>query len=178
VFEALHYAEVLDCPRIHAMAGLLPAGADSEVFEAHQNTYLENLRFAAREAAKVGRDLLIEPINHRNMPHYFLSKQHQAMATIEAVGAENLRLQFDVYHCQIMDGDLIRHLERQFQHIGHVQVAGVPERHEPDTGEVHYPDVLARLDALGYRGWVGCEYQPAGGTLEGLAWGKAYGLTP
>nr|WP_297398027.1 2-oxo-tetronate isomerase [uncultured Marinobacter sp.] len=178
VSEALRYADTLNCPRIHAMAGLVPEGADRETLAAHQDTYLGNLRFAAREAAKAGRDLLIEPINHRDMPRYFLSRQDQAMAAIEAVGADNLRLQFDVYHCQIMEGDLIRHLEQQFHHIGHVQIAGVPERHEPDIGEVNYPSILARLEALGYRGWVGCEYRPAGNTRDGLAWGRVHGLTP
>ena len=96
------------------------------------------------------------------------------MAVIKAVGADNLRLQFDIYHCQIMEGDLIRHLERQFHHIGHVQIAGVPERHEPDTGEVCYPNVLSRLEALGYRDWVGCEYRPAADTRAGLAWMRSW----
>ena len=178
VHEALRYANTLNCPRIHAMAGLIPEEADEETLAAHQETYLGNLRFAAKEAAKAGRELLIEPINHRDMPPYFLSSQDQAMAVIKAVGADNLRLQFDVYHCQIMEGDLIRHLERQFHLIGHVQIAGVPDRQEPDTGEVHYPNVMARLEALGYQGWVGCEYRPAGDTRDGLAWGKPHGLSP
>ncbi|MEQ6917777.1 2-oxo-tetronate isomerase [Halomonas aquatica] len=178
--EALHYAEVLGCPRVHAMAGLLPQDADAriqaEAREAHHATYLSNLRFAAEEAAKAGRELLIEPINTRDMPGYFLCRQDQAVAVLESVGADNLRLQFDLYHCQIMEGDLIRHLERLLPHIGHVQIAGVPERHEPDIGEVHYPAVLERLEALGYRGWVGCEYRPAHGTREGLGWGEPHGL--
>jgi 2-dehydrotetronate isomerase len=177
VAEALHYAEALDCPSIHAMAGLLPEGADRETVEAHHHTYLNNLRFAAGEAANAGRDLLIEPINQRDMPGYFLSRQADAIKVIEAVGADNLKLQFDLYHCQIMDGDLIRHMERQFHAIGHVQIAGVPERHEPDVGEVCYPEVLARLDSLGYTGWVGCEYRPASNTRSGLGWGQAYGLS-
>ncbi|TFH85014.1 hydroxypyruvate isomerase family protein [Billgrantia azerbaijanica] len=176
VIEALRYAEALECPRLHAMAGLLPEDADAEVSDAHHATYLANLRFAAAEAAKAGRELLIEPINARDMPGYFLSRQDQAVAVLEAVGADNLRLQFDLYHCQIMEGDLTRHLERLLPHIGHVQIAGVPQRHEPDVGEVHYPALLARLAALGYRGWVGCEYRPAAGTREGLGWGRDYGL--
>lgn len=178
VAEALRYADALDCPRIHAMAGVLPKGADRETVAAHRQTYLENLRFAAREAAQAGRDLLIEPINQRDMPGYFLSRQDDAMDVIDAVGADNLKLQFDVYHCQIMDGDLIHHLERQFHAIGHVQIAGVPERNEPDAGEVSYPDVLRRLESLGYEGWVGCEYRPAGNTRAGLGWGHTYGLNP
>ncbi|WP_108446348.1 2-oxo-tetronate isomerase [Halomonas denitrificans] len=178
VIEGLRYAEALDCPSVHAMAGLLPENADGEVREAHHATFLANLRFAAGEAAKAGRDLLIEPINTRDMPGYFLSRQDQALSVLEAVGSDNLRLQFDLYHCQIMEGDLIRHLEWLLPHIGHVQIAGVPERHEPDIGEVHYPAVLERLAALGYRGWVGCEYRPAAGTRDGLGWGRDYGLQP
>ncbi|MBD3897819.1 hydroxypyruvate isomerase family protein [Halomonas sp. ML-15] len=175
VVEALHYAEVLGCPRVHAMAGLLPANADRA---AHHACYIDNLRFAAREAAKVGREVLIEPINTRDMPGFFLSRQAQAMAVLEEVGEPNLRLQFDLYHCQIMDGDLIRHLERQFAAVGHVQIAGVPERHEPNLGEVHYPAMFERLEALGYGGWIGCEYRPAGDTRQGLGWGREYGLLP
>lgn len=182
VVEALHYAEALGCPRVHAMAGLLPPDADGGAREdaraAHHACYVANLRFAAREAAKLDREVLIEPINTRDMPGFFLSRQEQAMAVLEEVGEPNLRLQFDLYHCQIMEGDLTRHLERQFSRIGHVQVAGVPERHEPDIGEVHYPALFARLEALGYGGWVGCEYRPAAGTRAGLGWGRNYGLLP
>lgn len=182
VVEALRYAEALGCPRVHAMAGLLPVDADARVQEearaAHHASYVANLRFTAREAAKVGREVLIEPINTRDMPGFFLSRQAQAMAVLEEVGEPNLRLQFDLYHCQVMDGDLSRHLERQFDAIGHIQIAGVPERHEPDVGEVHYPALFARLEALGYGGWIGCEYRPAGATRAGLGWGRDYGLRP
>jgi len=178
VTEALRYAQVLACPRVHAMAGLLPLEADEATRTAHHATYIDNLRFAAGEAEKAGRELLIEPINTRDMPGYFLSRQDQAMAVLEEVNAPNLRLQFDLYHCQIMDGDLIRHLERQFDRIGHVQIAGVPQRHEPDVGEVHYPAIFDRLETLGYVGWIGCEYRPLAGTREGLGWGREQGLTP
>lgn len=177
VVEGLRYAEALNCPQVHAMAGLLPEGADAETQAEHHATYIRNLRFAASEAAKVSRDILIEPINTRDMPGFFLSRQAQAMAVLEEVGAENLKLQFDLYHCQIMDGDLIRHLERQLSAIGHIQVAGVPGRHEPDVGEVHYPAIFERLSALGYSGWVGCEYRPQANTRAGLGWGEAWGLT-
>ncbi|QJQ96753.1 MULTISPECIES: 2-oxo-tetronate isomerase [Halomonadaceae] len=178
LIEALRYAEALGCPQVHAMAGLLPQDADHETIAAHQATYLSNLRLAAGEAAKAGCDVLIEPINIRDMPGYFLSRQHQAMAMLDEIGADNLKLQFDLYHCQIMEGDLIRHLERQFTRIAHVQIAGVPDRHEPDQGEVNFPALLERLESLGYEGWIGCEYRPAGTTREGLGWGRAYGLTP
>ncbi|CAM3480586.1 2-oxo-tetronate isomerase [Halomonas lysinitropha] len=176
--EALRYAEVLACPRVHAMAGLLPPEADEATRAAHHATYIDNLRFAAGEAARAGRELLIEPINTRDIPGFFLSRQAQAMAVLEEVNHPSLRLQFDLYHCQIMDGDLIKHLERQFDRIGHVQIAGVPQRHEPDVGEVHYPAIFDRLEALGYAGWIGCEYRPAAGTREGLVWGREHGLVP
>ncbi|RUR47605.1 2-oxo-tetronate isomerase [Vreelandella populi] len=176
VVEALRYAETLNCPRVHAMAGLLPKGADATTQADHQATYLRNLRYATTEAAKLGKDILIEPINTRDMPNYFLSRQAQAMAVLKELGTSNLKLQFDLYHCQIMEGDLIRHLERQFSVIAHVQVAGVPERHEPDVGEVNYPALFTRLETLGYSGWVGCEYRPAGDTRQGLGWGRNYGL--
>ena len=176
VVEALRYAETLNCPRVHAMGGLLPEDADATTQADHQATYLRNLRYATNEAAKLGKEILIEPINTRDMPNYFLSRQAQAMAVLKELGASNLKLQFDLYHCQIMEGDLIRHLERQFSAIGHVQVAGVPGRHEPDVGEVNYPALFARLEALGYSGWVGCEYKPTGDTRQGLGWGRHYGL--
>lgn len=176
VIEGLRYAEALNCPRVHAMAGLLLEGADASTQAEHHATYIRNLHFATEEAAKVGREILIEPINTRDMPGFFLSRQAQAMAVLEEVGAENLKLQFDLYHCQIMDGDLIRHLERQFSAIGHIQVAGVPGRHEPDVGEVRYPAIFERLSALGYSGWIGCEYRPQADTRAGLGWGEAWGL--
>lgn len=176
VVEALRYAEVLGCPRVHAMAGLLPVNADAETLAAHRATYVANLRFAAAEATKVGCQVLIEPINTRDMPGFFLSRQARAMEVLEAIQADNLKLQFDLYHCQVMEGDLIRHLERQFTAIAHIQIAGVPERHEPDIGEVHYPAIFERLKRLGYTGWIGCEYRPTAGTRAGLGWGRDYGL--
>ncbi|MEC8917516.1 MAG: 2-oxo-tetronate isomerase [Pseudomonadota bacterium] len=176
VHEAIHYAEALSCPCVHAMAGLLPEGADAVAREAHLSTYIDNLRFATEALSRVGKTLLIEPINGRDMPGFFLQRQAQAREILARVGADNLRVQFDLYHCQIVEGDLIRNLEAQFPHIGHVQIAGVPERHEPDRGEINYPALIERLAALGYRGWVGCEYKPAAGTVAGLGWGEPYGL--
>jgi 2-dehydrotetronate isomerase len=176
VHEALRYAEALDCPRLHAMAGLLPADADEATREAHMATYIDNLRYAAGELAKVGRTLLIEPINTCDMPGFFLNRQAQAREVLERVGADNLRIQFDIYHCQMTEGNLFANLEAQFPYLGHVQIAGVPGRHEPDVGEVNYPAVLGHLAALGYDGWVGCEYKPSAETAAGLGWGGAYGL--
>jgi len=176
VSEALRYAEALDCPRLHVMAGLLPADVDKATREAHLATYIDNLRHAAKELARSGRSLLIEPINSHDMPGFFLNRQAQAREVLDWVGADNLRVQFDVYHCQMTEGNLFANLEAQFPCLGHVQIAGVPGRHEPDVGEVDYPAVLARLAALGYDGWVGCEYKPAAATVAGLGWGAAYGL--
>ncbi|MEO7191890.1 MAG: 2-oxo-tetronate isomerase [Vicinamibacterales bacterium] len=167
VAQALEYARALGTPALHAMAGLMPAGADRA---AHREVYLENLQFAARALAEEGRLLLIEPINPRDMPGFFLNTQAEAHAIREQVGEPNLKVQMDFYHTQIVEGDIATKLRKYIAHIGHVQIAGVPERHEPDEGEVHYPYVLQLLDDLGYSGWVGCEYRPRGGTVEGLEW--------
>lgn len=169
VARGLEYALALGTPRVHAMAGLLPAGADRT---AHRETYIANLRHAARELARHGRTLLIEPINTRDMPGYFLSLQAEAHAIREAVGEPNLLVQMDLYHAQIMEGDLAVKLKKHFAGIGHIQIAGVPERHEPDEGELNYPYLFRLLDELGYASWVGCEYRPRGRTEDGLGWLK------
>lgn len=173
VAAAIEYARVLGTPRLHAMAGILPPGANSAQYRAQ---LVENLKFAARECAAHDIDVLIEPINPRDMPGYFLSRQADAHAIREEVGAPNLKVQMDFYHAQIMEGDITTTFRRYKDHIGHVQIAGVPDRHEPDTGEVNYRYLFALLDELGYEGWVGCEYRPRNGTLEGLGWLKS--LTP
>ncbi len=171
VATALRYAQALGTPRLHAMAGLLPAGADRAPFRA---TYLENLRYAARETARHGITLLVEPINTRDIPGYFLNTQAEAHALREEVGAPNLQVQMDLYHAQIVEGDLTVKLRRWVRHVGHVQIASVPDRHEPDSGELSYPNLFHLLDELEYRGWVGCEYRPARGTVEGLGWFAPY----
>ena len=175
--QALAYAQALRCERVHVMAGLEPAGVSLQQAE---RTYVGNLRWAAAQAARCGVRLQIEPINGRDMPGYFLQHQAQAHALLEAVGADNVQVQMDLYHCQIMEGDLAMALRRYLPtgRVGHLQIAGVPERHEPDEGEVHYPylfGLIRELSAAGcYDGWVGCEYRPrrsgAGGTTEGLGW--------
>ena len=164
---AIEYALALGTPTLHAMCGLVPAGADRA---AHRAVYIANLRHAARELARHGRTLVIEPINPRDMPGYFLSSQADAHAIREAVGEPNLKVQMDLYHAQIVEGDLAVKLRRHIADIGHVQIAGVPDRHEPDEGEVNYPYLYRLLDELGYRGWVGCEYRPRGRTEDGLGW--------
>lgn len=172
VAVAIEYALALGTPTLHAMAGLLPAGADRE---RHRAVYVENLRFAAREVARHGRTLVIEPINPRDMPGYFLNTQADAHAVREAVAEPNLKVQMDLYHAQIVEGDLAVKLRRHVADIGHVQIAGVPDRHEPDDGEVNYPYLFRLLDELGYAGWVGCEYRPRGVTEYGLGWFRAAG---
>ena len=153
------------------MAGIPAPGTP---VEASQGTYLSNLALAAGKAGEVGRTVLIEPINSRDMPGFFLSRQDHARRIIETVKADNLRLQLDLYHCQIMHGDLATHVREYLGIARHIQIAGVPERHEPDVGEINYPYLFDLLDELGYDGFVGCEYRPRAGTLEGLGWLDAY----
>ncbi len=171
--RALPYTQALNCRTVHMMAGIPPEGADAlecrEVFAA-------NLRAAAEFFAPHGVAVVLEPINTRDIPGYFLNHQSQAVALLEAVGAANTGLQMDFYHCQIVDGDLATHLRANFATIRHIQIAGVPERHEPDRGEVNYPYLFDLMDELGYDGWVGCEYRPAGDTLAGLDWARAFGI--
>lgn len=171
--RALIYAEALDCRLLHAMAGIPPAGAD---MAACQAVYVRNLRAAAAEAARHGVTVLVEPINRRDMPGYFLSSQDHARETLAAVAADNLAIQLDLYHCQITGGDLATTIRSQLPLTRHVQIAGVPDRHEPDQGEVNYPYLFDLLDTLGYAGWIGCEYRPRAGTRDGLGWARAYGI--
>jgi hydroxypyruvate isomerase len=165
--KALEYAAVLGNDRIHVMAGLLPS---EELRQKHHAVYLENLRHAAQEAAKAGITVLIEPINTRDMPGFFLNRQDQGQAVCKEVGADNLKVQFDLYHCQIVEGDVISKLRRDFAGVGHIQIAGVPDRHEPNLGELNYPWLFEEIERLGYTGWIGCEYRPKGDTSEGLQW--------
>jgi hydroxypyruvate isomerase len=169
--RALEYAAVLGNDRIHVMAGLLP---DESLRTRHHEVYLGNLRHAAAEAAKVGITVVLEPINTRDMPGFFLNYQDQAQAICKEVGAANIRVQFDCYHCQIMEGDLSVKLRRDMGGIGHIQIAGVPDRHEPDLGELNYPQLFKLIDELGYQGWIGCEYRPKAGTSAGLDWLRAW----
>lgn len=168
---ALEYAKTLDCPRIHVMAGIA-AGSDErgEQFE----RYVERIRYAADEAARAGRGVTIEPLNPRDMPGYFLTSVHDAVEVLAAVDRPNAGLQLDFYHAQIVHGDLTILLREVIEHVTHVQIAAVPNRDEPDRGEVSFAHVLGELDALGYRGWVGCEYVPAGATVAGLTWMDPY----
>ena len=165
---ALRYAKALGTPRLHVMAGLRAARAPTAPRIAPPTSPIS--RHAAEEAAREGVDVLIEPLNPRDAPGYFLSTQADAHAIREAVGHANLKVQMDLYHCQIVEGDVATRLRRYLPHVGHIQIAGVPDRHEPDTGELNYPYLFRLLDELGYEGWVGCEYRPAKGTVAGLGW--------
>ena len=169
--KALEYATALDCPRIHVMAGLRPEGVAEETL---YETYQMNLAFAATEAAKQNRNIIIEPINTRDMPGYFLNRQHDAHGVVKTVGLENLRVQMDLYHVQIVEGDVAMKIREFIDKVDHFQIAGVPERHEPDIGEIHYPYLFNLIDALQYEGWIGCEYRPKGKTSAGLGWASKY----
>ena len=178
VDTALDYARVLGNRKLHVMAGLIRPEQDSA---RHRALYLDNLAYAAGLAAADGITVVIEPINTRDMPGYLLNRQDQAQAICAEVGADNLQVQCDLYHCQIMEGDLALKLRRDIARqpsghggIGHIQIAGVPERHEPDVGEINYPYLFALIDSLGYQGWIGCEYRPRAGTSEGLGWLKPW----
>lgn len=177
VEQALTYAAALRCPRVHLMAGLAPSGADRARL---QDTYLANLGWAAAQSSEV--TFLIEPINTRDIPRFFLNRQDHAHEIVSLVGAPNLKVQMDLYHCQIVEGDLARKIELYLPtgRVGHFQIAGVPERHEPDVGELNHPYLFALIDRLGYGGYIGCEYRPRdagpGGTTAGLGWLQPYQL--
>ena len=167
VGKALAYARALGAKRLHAMAGIRPpAAAEADV----RRAYVESLRFAAGALAAEGLDLLVEGINGRDMPGYFLQTSRQAFEVIDEVGAPNLHYQYDVYHMQIVEGDLAPTLAARLPRIGHVQIADTPGRHEPGTGEINFRFLLRHLDRIGYRGLVGCEYRPLGRTEDGLGW--------
>ena len=168
--RALEYAAALDCPRVHCMAGLAAAGADRARMRA---TFLENLGWAADQAAPAGVDVLIEPIAQRNIPGFFINLQEEGHAVVAELARPNLKVQMDLFHCQVAEGDLAMRIRKYLaapSRVGHLQIAGVPARHEPDTGEVRYGYLFDLIDELGYEGWIGCEYAPAAATSAGLGW--------
>jgi len=173
IHRALDYATALDCPLVHCMAGI--PGRDAAPATAAA-VYAANLAWAAGQAQAAGVRLIIEPINHRDMPGYHLNTQAQGAAVVEALGADRVGLQFDVYHCQTTEGDVTKRMEKYMPIIAHMQIADVPARNEPGTGEIGWEFVLRRMDELGYKGWVGCEYRPAGDTVAGLGWRKKFGV--
>ena len=170
---AIDYATALGCPKLNCLLGKLPAGVSAEQA---RKVAVENLRFAARELQSAGIMLLIEPINHFDIPGFFLTRTDQALAIIDEVGSTNLLLQYDIYHAQRMEGELGATLQKNMARIGHIQLADNPGRGEPGTGEINYPWLFKHIDALGYDGWIGCEYKPRSDTVDGLGWRQA--LTP
>jgi hydroxypyruvate isomerase len=166
---ALRYSDVTGARKIHVLAGLVHQGAQ-------RATFVANLKAAARVAAGAGVELLIEPINRRDIPGYFLNKTHEARSIIHEVAAPNVRLQFDLYHRQVEEGDVVMALGEFGSLAGHYQVANPPDRGEPDDGELNYRALFKLIDASGFDGWVGCEYRPRRGTVEGLRWAEACGV--
>jgi hydroxypyruvate isomerase len=172
--QALDYVVAIGGRAIHCMTGVVPV----EQRPAAETVFIKNLARAAEEAAKKDITLLIEPINPRDRPGYFLSRVEHAADIVEKIGAPNVRIQFDFYHIQIVGGDLLKRFEKYLPVVGHVQIASVPSRHEPDEGEVNYAAVFEAIDRLGYKGWIGCEYKPRTRTEDGLGWAKPYGVAP
>jgi 2-dehydrotetronate isomerase len=168
---ALAYARAIKARQIHVLAG--PRQGDPA---AQEQLYVANLQRAADRVREAGVTLLIEPLNARDNPGYFLSTTGAAIAILDRVARPNVALQFDFYHCQISEGDLARRAEALFGRYAHVQIANVPGRHEPDCGEINYPFLFDLLDRLGYEGWIGCEYRPKSGTLAGLGWARPWGI--
>jgi 2-dehydrotetronate isomerase len=170
VDKAISYALALGVTRVHAMAGLAPASASPDCL---REAYYGNLSYAAEKLAPHGITLLMEAINPRDMPGFYLNTQAQSFAALQAVGMPNVKMQLDFYHTQIVEGDLETKLRKYAPHWGHMQLASVPKRNEPDSGEVNYPYLFRVVDEIGYEGWIGCEYRPAGKTVDGLGWFRA-----
>ena len=180
---ALRYAEVLECPRLHMMAGLLPSNSltTGQNKALVRDTYVKNVRAASQLIASQGINLLLEPINTRDIPGFFLNRQDEAHTLITEIGQANVKVQMDLYHCQIVEGDVAMKIRQYLPtgNVGHFQIAGVPERQEPDVGEMNYPYLFDLIDNLGYDGWIGCEYKPQlggqpDGTSNGLGWLQPY----
>jgi len=168
VERGVAYAQAAGCARMNCLAGLAPADGE------HLAVLVGNLRYAARKLGEVGLQLMIEPINTRSVPGFLLNYSKQAIDVLNAVGEGNAFLQYDLFHMQIMEGDLAKTIERLLPRIGHMQIADVPARNEPGTGELNFDFLLRHIDALGYSGWIGAEYNPKGDTVEGLKWARAY----
>jgi hydroxypyruvate isomerase len=170
VEHAIRCARTLDCTQLNCLAGVTPPGVSAAAACA---AFVANLQFAAAALRREGIRLLTEPINHFDVPGFFLSRTDQALSILDEVGSDNLFLQYDIYHAQRVEGELANTLSTHLARIGHIQISDSPGRHEPGTGEINYPFLFAHLDAIGYQGWVGAEYKPRAGTLEGLGWFSA-----
>jgi hydroxypyruvate isomerase len=167
VAKAIEYVQLLNVPQLNCLAGKIPAGIDPQLIH---RTFIDNLKYAAAELKKENLTLLIEPINTFDIPGFFLSKTQQAIDVLDEVGASNLYIQYDIYHAQRMEGELANTIQKYLNRIAHIQLADNPGRHEPGTGEIHYPYLFQLLDQIGYQGWIGCEYKPANSTEAGLDW--------
>ena len=168
VERGIEYAKAAGCPRLNCISGIAPAD------QQHVDVLVDNLRHAARKLGEAGLLLMLEPVSTRTVPGFILNRSQQAIDVLNAVGEGNAFLQYDLFHMQIMEGDLARTIERLLPRIGHLQIADVPDRHEPGSGELNFDFLLRHIDALGYSGWIGAEYNPKGDTLEGLKWARAY----
>lgn len=169
--RAVEYARAAGCPRLHCLAGVVPQHADRRELHA---TYLANLKHASARLRREAMKLLIEPVSERTAQNYFLCGSAQALAVLDELAADNALLQYDFFHMQILEGNLAAKAERLLPRIGHMQLADAPGRHEPGTGEINFDFLLKHVDAIGYAGWIGCEYNPAGETVAGLKWAKPY----
>ena len=169
--RAVEYAAAAGCARLHCLAGVVPAQAERAALHA---TYVANLKFAAARLERAGMQLLIEPVSERTAANYFLGGSAQAIRVLDEVGAGNAFLQYDLFHMQLLEGNLTATVERLLPRIGHMQLADAPGRHEPGSGEINFAFVLQRIDDLGYGGWMGCEYNPQGDTIAGLNWAQPY----
>jgi len=167
VEKAIDYAGTLSCPRLNCLAGIQPRDAAPERARA---VLVENLVYAADKLAAANIGLLLEPVNSRAIPDFFVDRPSLGFSIVAEAGAKNLKVQYDIFHAQVMEGDLANTIEREFARIGHLQVADNPGRHEPGTGEINYPFLFEWIDRLGYAGWIGCEYNPKTTTAEGLGW--------
>lgn len=171
VGQAIEYATALKCKQVNCLVGIAPDGVTPGQL---RDTVAENLKFAAEQLQRAGIRLLIEPVNTRDIPGFYLCHTDQALAIMDDVGSANLALQYDLYHMQVMEGDLAVTLERNLARIGHIQLADNPGRNEPGTGEINYAFLFSFLDRIGYRGWIGCEYKPLDRTEDGLSWLSPY----
>lgn len=169
--QALEYALVLECPTVHIMAGVVPEGADRA---AYFDTFVQNVRHASELFRPHGVRITLEALSAVARPNYLLRSQHDTVAALDAIDRDNVFMQFDYFHAQNEDGKLSQMTQAMFDRIAHIQIASVPERHEPDEGEVSYPHIFALLERLGYQGYIGCEYRPRGLTEEGLGWLAPY----
>jgi hydroxypyruvate isomerase len=169
VAKAIEYGTALGVPQLNCLAGKAPAGMADAVL---RETFVGNLRYAAGELKKAGLKLLMEPINTYDIPGFYLNRTAQAIALIDEVGSDNLFVQYDIYHAQRMEGELVATMQKHLARIAHIQLADNPGRNEPGSGEIHYGNVFKALDRMGYTGWIGCEYKPATTTGAGLGWLK------